>query len=160
MDAQADHDLSHDQLEELKRRLHGQQILLSAQPEAAELVEDFGEDVVTGESGILANPTAYGMIRCSTTTLRDGLASLMPFMRTALEGSGLGSGCGTYLDREIAKFCPRCGTSLDAKAQAVAAGQAVDCPDCGESVTPGSFCEQCGASLKTDKLKIDEDEDD
>lgn len=149
MDAQTDHDLSDDRLEELKRRLHGQQILLSAQPEAAELAEDFGEDVVRGESGILANPTAYGMTRCSAPSLMG----LLP-----LFGRNFGSGCGTYLNQETAKFCPRCGTSLDAKAQAVAAGKAVDCPDCGESVTPGSFCEQCGASLKTD-LKIDEDED-
>ena len=154
MDAQADHDLSHDRLAELKRRLHGQQILLSAQPEAAELVEDFGEDVVTGESGILANPTAYGMIRCSAASPMGLLPLLRPF-----SGRNFGSGCGTYLNQETAKFCPRCGTSLDTKAQAVAAGKAVDCPDCGESVTPGSFCEQCGASLKTD-LKIDEDEDD
>ena len=154
MDTQADHDLSDDRLEELKRRLHGRQILLSAQREVAELTDEFGEDVVTGESGILANPTAYGMIKCSVPGPLGLFSGVLRLAGADLEGSGLGS-CGTYLDREIAKFCPRCGTSLDAKAQAAAARQAVDCPDCGETVTPGSFCEQCGASLQADD---DEDE--
>lgn len=55
------------------------------------------------------------------------------------------SSCGSSVDSS-AKFCPDCGTALDAD-DAPASDELSACPDCGTGVSDESFCPNCGTNL-------------
>ena len=148
----ADHGLPGDQVKALRRRLHGLSVECDWGTGATkirvelieELANEYGANAVHGgtelysetatpywygssdhfEGGILRNPQDFGMVVCYNPK------------------------CRAYLDPGLGKFCPSCGDAHEANARRAAViADLVDCGECGETVTPGGFCEQCGAEL-------------
>ena len=133
-----DHGLADDKAKALRQRLHGRRFSTIGQRTkdgdtavkrlVRELGAEYGEDTVSFYlpklGRFLHEPIHFGMIEC------------------------VNQDCNAYLDPDLGKFCPACGEPFEASARAAAAKAAlVDCPACGETVTPGKFCEQCGAEL-------------